>query len=522
VLNQVGRAQAIYREVRAMLESKELDIPVELLHSRFFAPDRQKKQESILERFGEKGKGPGILIATQVIEAGLNLTCDHLHTEICPMNALVQRAGRCARFSGEKGTVHVHETDGSALPYGEQELTEAWSRLPEQGTELSPQKVLEWVESCHAGADRRKAGQGWRDRRKECEELIRKRVQKAAFGGVSHLIRRGGDEVRVIVHDHPNGRMPNGFEGVSMYRDRIKNLLSKHGDIGWAFSPEGVWEEIGNRSQIDQVYAVCLKRAVACYTDTVGLELGVAGEQTSPGRDPPPRPGYAPLKPLQMESWSAHTKNVMVEIQKRVEQEAFRDGLLERGLGEGQLRELVRLTGFLHDVGKLQERWQKWAESAQRSVDAGYRHVALLAHTDFDAGSGEDREKARLIRPCRPAHAMASAFYGSLLLGLLTPSLAPLRRAACLAAVLAHHGGWAQSEIFGLDARSVEAMRELEPAIPEVCGEAPRKSAQERFAMQELDYPMSRFQEWWPLASYLIRTLRLSDQRATEEANTNA
>jgi CRISPR-associated helicase Cas3 len=101
LLNTVGRAQAMYTELRQAIEAKGLDIPTILLHSRFFKEDRRAKEERLRSLFGRGTKGPAILVATQVIEAGLDLSCEHLHTELCPMNSLIQRGGRCARFAGD-------------------------------------------------------------------------------------------------------------------------------------------------------------------------------------------------------------------------------------------------------------------------------------------------------------------------------------------------------------------------------------------------------------------------------------
>ncbi len=68
-----------------------------LAHSRFAPADRQKRDEEISERFGEMGKG-GILVSTQVVEAGLNISAPVVFSELAPADSLVQRAGRCARF----------------------------------------------------------------------------------------------------------------------------------------------------------------------------------------------------------------------------------------------------------------------------------------------------------------------------------------------------------------------------------------------------------------------------------------
>ncbi|MCR8453603.1 MAG: CRISPR-associated helicase Cas3' [Crenarchaeota archaeon] len=43
-----------------------------------------------------------VVVATQVVEAGLDVSCELLVTEVAPADALIQRVGRCARKKGEK------------------------------------------------------------------------------------------------------------------------------------------------------------------------------------------------------------------------------------------------------------------------------------------------------------------------------------------------------------------------------------------------------------------------------------
>ena len=402
VVNQVARAQRLFGEISAALKLREMEIPVELLHSRFFAPDRQRKQEGILERFGEGGTGPAILIATQVIEAGLNLTCDNLHTEVCPMNGLVQRAGRCARFAGETGTVHVYDVNGRALPYRDEEVRAAWNTLPEEEADLMPAIAAAWVEACHAADDERGVGEGWRARRRTCQRRIEERVRKQDQGGVADLIRDGGDQIPAIVHNDPGTRPPAEFEAIAVWRGIVKGLLRERGQIGWVWDEDGGWKEVSGANEVDGAYAVCLRTSVARYTDTLGLELGLSGEHVSPSRTPPRRRGH---KPSRREAWTAHTTGVMKEVQELVKTEARAGGLLAKELGGERLAELARLAALLHDLGKLQEQWQRWAEGAQRARDPGYVHTKLLAHTDESAENAACRG--------RPAHAMASALYGA-------------------------------------------------------------------------------------------------------------
>ena len=132
ILNTVERAQKMFNDIRSGLAGKGLEIPVMLLHSRFFKNDRREKEDCLSKQFGKGCYNPSILVATQVVEAGLDISCEHLHTEVCPVNSLVQRAGRCARYPGESGVVHVYdlpEAERAWLPYGDMKSEEpAFSR----------------------------------------------------------------------------------------------------------------------------------------------------------------------------------------------------------------------------------------------------------------------------------------------------------------------------------------------------------------------------------------------------------
>jgi CRISPR-associated endonuclease/helicase Cas3 len=103
VANTVARAQALYRAIRAQRHDV---LPV---HARFTAADRRRLEEQIVQRLGRQGRG-GVVVSTQVCEAGLDISADLLLTELAPADALVQRAGRCARFGGE-GRVVVFAAD---------------------------------------------------------------------------------------------------------------------------------------------------------------------------------------------------------------------------------------------------------------------------------------------------------------------------------------------------------------------------------------------------------------------------
>ncbi len=107
ILNTVKQAQEVYEKIK----DKNSSIDVSLLHSRFTFEDRRKKEiEIISEKFKnpkpEDEKEGKILVATQVVEASLDIDADILFTEICPLDALVQRMGRVLRRIGSNFKFH--------------------------------------------------------------------------------------------------------------------------------------------------------------------------------------------------------------------------------------------------------------------------------------------------------------------------------------------------------------------------------------------------------------------------------
>jgi CRISPR-associated endonuclease/helicase Cas3 len=125
VLNQVKRAQQVYKEIKRRLGIKENE-EIVLLHSRFTRKDRKEHEETSLGILPHKKdgkiiipKGTGIAISTQVLEAGVDFSAELLLTELAPADSLVQRVGRCARYKDEKGEMVVFpvEKERGHLPY---------------------------------------------------------------------------------------------------------------------------------------------------------------------------------------------------------------------------------------------------------------------------------------------------------------------------------------------------------------------------------------------------------------------
>lgn len=102
ILNTIEQAQKVYKKIK----EKKMN-NVFLIHSRFTFIDRKELEQKIAGTKDQKGlfsnpkpsdeKESKILVATQVVEASLDIDADVLYTEIAPIDALVQRMGRVLR-----------------------------------------------------------------------------------------------------------------------------------------------------------------------------------------------------------------------------------------------------------------------------------------------------------------------------------------------------------------------------------------------------------------------------------------
>ena len=122
VLNTVSRA----RDVHAALTKGHPELPCTLLHSRFRPPERRDQvRAAVLEPVDPAGPGL-VVVTTQVLEAGIDVTSAVLVTELAPWSSIVQRAGRCNRGGehddAELRWVRPPGSRGWSAPYEEADL----------------------------------------------------------------------------------------------------------------------------------------------------------------------------------------------------------------------------------------------------------------------------------------------------------------------------------------------------------------------------------------------------------------
>lgn len=150
VCNTVKAAQEAYQQ----FSNNNLEVKPMCLHSRFIAKDRRKKEKK-LEKDKTKSRNdqswPQILVATQVIECGMDIDYDVLFTEGAPLEAIIQRAGRVNRERGsEKGKVYVFQQDGASTRFYPPEITvkglEILKEKVKSSSELTEEELINIIE----------------------------------------------------------------------------------------------------------------------------------------------------------------------------------------------------------------------------------------------------------------------------------------------------------------------------------------------------------------------------------------
>lgn len=140
VMNRVDRAVGLYERLRSQGVHPAADdiggdedssaVRGLLAHSRFRGTERRRLNERLQEPVDEDGPGR-IVVATQVVEAGVDLSCRVLFTELAPWPSLVQRFGRCNRY-GEHPEAEVYWMgleDGAEAPYEADPIATAREQL---------------------------------------------------------------------------------------------------------------------------------------------------------------------------------------------------------------------------------------------------------------------------------------------------------------------------------------------------------------------------------------------------------
>ena len=131
ILNTVARAQQVHA---ALIKQGVSPDRLALIHSRFRLDDRKAQMDKLPQPRTARDL---IVVTTQAIEAGVDLSAATLITELAPASSLVQRFGRVNRYGelNDSGGATIRwidlagVDDALALPYGPDELAIGRERI---------------------------------------------------------------------------------------------------------------------------------------------------------------------------------------------------------------------------------------------------------------------------------------------------------------------------------------------------------------------------------------------------------
>jgi CRISPR-associated endonuclease/helicase Cas3 len=504
VVNTVERAINLFQQVRTLAERH--GYAVNLLHARFLPEDRQEKERWVEENFGKNAsEGKSILIATQVVEVGLDISADCLLTEIAPVDAIIQRAGRCARWGG-CGLVKVFKVE-KAAPYDENLVNRTEKVLSQDSNSLLTwEKAKEWVNEVLNDRYRQVLEQGT-----SFESAIA-RLSHAAFTGNRREIEgvvRDVQTVEVSLHSDPQslGESALWLPTISVHIGVVKSWL-KEGAKAWRLEVDREARDAGIQVRCEPISErnqreICLgdrlifEPTKLAYNPQLGLHLGEGGVNFEPQIE---RERARLDITYQDESWICHALKTVNYMERVLERENLAVEGLARllDISSDEVRRAGKFAALLHDLGKLTIEWQKRAGVSESA--SGHE---LLAHT-------KSRDYAYF-----PSHATVSAYaLWCALEGVIPRQLGK----AVLFAIAHHHSvrakqvpsyrlhrSWQQAvkealEQIGLDSDWLEGVHQEQPSTTDL----------------RTSFPPLEYERLYTAYILVARWLRLADRMATE------
>ena len=390
VVNTVDRAQKLYEELKN-IKPKSV-----LIHSRFLQEHRRKKEEKITEKegLGKDLTAPALVISTQVIEAGMDISADILLTELAPIDSLIQRAGRVARWGGEGEIVVFGVTENP--PY-KKELMEKTREVlkadleKDKEIELNFEMEKEWVNKILNDFYNQYLTP-------EKEGGILYTLSKASFEGnaseAQKAVRGREFSVEVSICNKLNEEIEKAQNlesisvPISILEKELKDKKVKIRKFEW------IREEYGQKPErkikeasLNNIFPgdhIILPKEMAYYDDKIGLIIGRKGEQEFEPIEKERQISEFEPKEYKLESWVEHAKNTLKQFNELIKKEKY---MLKKlcdawGIKEDRFLTLARLAVLLHDLGKLNQEWQEkiGASRDEPLAHSDNPHIKNLPH----------------------------------------------------------------------------------------------------------------------------------------------
>ena len=363
VHNTVARATATWKA----LKKRDPDADLVLLHSRYRPADREAHTATALAPPGPAGK---IVVSTQVLEAGIDLSATLLFTESAPWPSIVQRAGRCNRDGARDDAQLLWAMPPKSPPYEEDDVRASAEALRSLAGERVSTTRLQNADV--PTADR-------------ITPIVRRRDLVDLFDttpdlsgndvDVARFIRDRGDRTVQVAWREVIGSQPLG---ASPRRDELCGVPIS--DLGqWLRKGNSAWSLDHLARDRDQPWSRCTARDLRDGIEIV-LDASKGGYDSDTGWNPRSMAPVAVVTPSDTPSVSvglspdedvavadepASLADVWYPLAAHladVERECMK--LLAALGADGLSPEMQRaaiVAGRLHDIGKASQVWQRAA-----------------------------------------------------------------------------------------------------------------------------------------------------------------
>ncbi|WP_297520775.1 CRISPR-associated helicase Cas3' [Thermococcus sp.] len=372
VVNTVQKAQELYRKIKASTDRK-----VVLIHSRFLEEDRVQKEREIQEIFGKYSSiEEGILISTQVVEVGMDISSTKLLTEISPIDSLIQRAGRVARWGGN-GEVVIYDVDRKRkspyAPYSK-ELVEPTIES------LKGMEILEWeTEIALVEKVLSKPFESYLDPYKFYERLggLARAVYEGKRAYVEENVREAYS-VDIAVYDDIESLNPDDAKELQRLRmdfrvlkGQFNRILESGGKI-YRVEENFILDEYSSKYTLTPVSSPDDIMPFEFYTISgisYSSELGLLFDNTGEIRrfkfeQKTETPLNIKDDETKRETWIEHSKKTLEFLRTYMLPRydyAIRAFARYFGMGKNKLIRWIEFSVALHDLGKLNVYWQRKA-----------------------------------------------------------------------------------------------------------------------------------------------------------------
>lgn len=385
IINTVKRAQEIFKEL------KKTESECMLIHSRFRAKEREALNNK-LEKISSNEKNM-IIISTQVVEAGIDVSARTMIVEISPWSSMIQRFGRCNRRGKHPDSkIFVIELDQkSYAPYQDTDMEDAKKELKNKyDTSVTPSSLkISEKEIIH-------------------ESVIRKADIMALYDttpdlsgnhtDVSMYIRSLEDskDVAVAWREFTDGQPPDRKisheEICNVPMGELAKFLKEKENVAWTYNiHEKIWERIRTQYPGQMLVVDC---NLGGYSSEIGwdpkstkvVDVMEAENTKEEGLDDDPKSTSSGWVTL-----NDHTVHVIREMQDIIQNTQYMREQEKTCLAVARYHDLGKAHRIFQETMKKDtgidigdQYWAKRSGSKNHTVP-NYRHEAISAIALFDA-----------------------------------------------------------------------------------------------------------------------------------------